>query len=91
MRYVIEDAKFAPGHVVVADGSTRTMMVKKIVVGFAECIWFQNKYAPPPGPTSPKGYIGGGLLQRNAPMTDIFHTSALTLAPNQGLHNEELS
>lgn len=44
---VVEDTEFAPGHVVIADGSKRRMMITKIVVGFAECVWF------PPGNLRP--------------------------------------
>lgn len=40
---VCEDpSKFAPGNVVIEDGKSRPMMITKIVVGFAECLWLDG-------------------------------------------------
>jgi uncharacterized protein YodC (DUF2158 family) len=42
--FVLEDpSKLAPGDVVVEDGYPLRMMIKKLVVGFAECIWFDKQ------------------------------------------------
>lgn len=45
--FIAEDPdKFAPGNVVVEDGKPRRMMITKIVVGFAECIWWKKTDDP---------------------------------------------
>ena len=35
-----EDTEFAPGDIVVADGSKRRMLIMSTIVGFATCLWF---------------------------------------------------
>jgi hypothetical protein len=73
-QYVLEDpSKFGPGHVVVADGSKRRMMIVKIVTGFAQCIWFS------PQTFEDSGGQHIGLLPRH----EIVHTSMLTLDADQ--------
>ena len=69
--FVIEDpSKFAPGDVVVADGSKRRMMITKVVVGFAETVWFED-------------VLIKKNISLPAPRFDIFHMSDLTLDKDQ--------
>jgi len=44
---IFEDPKkFGPGMVVIKDGVERRLLITKIVVGFAECLWFGKHGRP---------------------------------------------
>jgi hypothetical protein len=72
--FIAEDPdKFGPGHVVIEDGKTRRMMITKIVVGFAQCVWFSGQTFED----------DGGAFVCKVPHFEIVHTSVLTLSPDQ--------
>lgn len=76
LQYVLEDpSKFGPGHVVVADGSKRRMLITSIVTGFAQCIWFSIISDP------------NGVEYHKMPHFEIVHTSMLTLDASQDWKN----
>lgn len=70
--FVIEDTEFGPGHVVVADGKHRRMLITKITLCWAKCIWFEKRVLSL-----------GGLVPITEPCVDIFHVSDLTLDADQ--------
>lgn len=72
--FIAEDPnKFAPGDVVVEDGKPRRMMIVKIVVGFAQCVWFSGQTFED----------GGGVFMGKLAHSEIVHTNLLTLSADQ--------